>query len=219
MKDDQHSEQDVQETEGNDHEDQHGDQDQDQEAKREDAQIVAAEGVGGPKCAKGLLPLNRRSSGQGSCHPKPTAPGKSLIRWLVALVADLKKSKVCALAFDSCDMKLPREVYDRLYEYQRKGVAWMWNLYQKRHSLLALSFLEARLGRHLGRRDGFGEDRADRDLFGLPEVHRARTEARERSPVLKGDRFLVVVPVTLLGQWRRELDSWAPWQDEHVASG
>ena len=28
-------------------------------------------------------------------------------------------------------LKLPRAVYDRLFVYQRQGVAWMWNLYQK----------------------------------------------------------------------------------------
>merc|ERR1719271_1664022 len=37
----------------------------------------------------------------------------------------------CTLEVGGKTLKLPRSVYERLFFYQRQGVAWMWNLYQK----------------------------------------------------------------------------------------
>eukprot|EP00438_Fugacium_kawagutii_P009111 Skav217849 [mRNA] locus=scaffold3024:126028:129495:+ [translate_table: standard] len=39
--------------------------------------------------------------------------------------------EVCSLPCSGANMKLPRPVYDRLYNYQRQGAVWMWNLYHK----------------------------------------------------------------------------------------
>lgn len=40
-------------------------------------------------------------------------------------------AQVCSLPCSGANMKLPRPVYDRLYNYQRQGAVWMWNLYHK----------------------------------------------------------------------------------------
>ncbi|CAE7571809.1 CHR24 [Symbiodinium natans] len=93
--------------------------------------------------------------------------------------------EVCSLSFSGSDIKLPRSVYDRLYHYQRQGVVWMWNLYHK----------------------GFGGILADE--MGLGKTVQTAAFLACLKFTNQGSRFLVVVPVTLLEQWRRELDTWA----------
>jgi len=93
--------------------------------------------------------------------------------------------EVCSLHFSTSDIKLPRSVYDRLYHYQRQGVVWMWNLYHK----------------------GFGGILADE--MGLGKTVQTAAFLACLKFTNQGSRFLVVVPVTLLEQWRRELDAWA----------
>ncbi|CAE7293363.1 CHR24 [Symbiodinium pilosum] len=92
---------------------------------------------------------------------------------------------VCRLSFSGSDIKLPRSVYDRLYHYQRQGVVWMWNLYHK----------------------GFGGILADE--MGLGKTVQTAAFLACLKFTDQGSRFLVVVPVTLLEQWRRELAAWA----------
>jgi len=82
-------------------------------------------------------------------------------------------------------MKLPRSVYDRLYGYQRQGVAWQWNLFHK----------------------GFGGIIADE--MGLGKTVQVAAFLASLKFTGQGSRFLVVVPVTLLEQWRREILTWA----------
>merc|ERR1719253_833638 len=40
--------------------------------------------------------------------------------------------ETCTLEVGGNVLKLPRGIYDRLFVYQRQGVAWLWNLYQKK---------------------------------------------------------------------------------------
>lgn len=93
--------------------------------------------------------------------------------------------EVCSLPCSGANMKLPRPVYDRLYKYQRQGAVWMWNLYHK----------------------GFGGILADE--MGLGKTVQTAAFLACLKFTNQGARFLVVVPVTLLEQWRRELDTWA----------
>jgi len=91
---------------------------------------------------------------------------------------------VCSLQVGVGVMKLPRSVYDRLYGYQRKGVVWMWNLYHK----------------------GFGGILADE--MGLGKTVQTAAFLACLKFTEQGSHFLVVVNVTLLEQWRRELSTW-----------
>jgi hypothetical protein len=92
---------------------------------------------------------------------------------------------VCSLKVAGTEMKLPKAVFDRLYGYQREGIAWMWNIYQK----------------------GFGGILADE--MGLGKTVQAAAFLACLKFTGQGSRFLVVVPLTLMEQWRRELEAWA----------
>eukprot|EP00928_Gymnodinium_smaydae_P033867 TRINITY_DN2413_c0_g11_i1.p1 TRINITY_DN2413_c0_g11~~TRINITY_DN2413_c0_g11_i1.p1 ORF type:complete len:1021 (-),score=217.97 TRINITY_DN2413_c0_g11_i1:654-3350(-) len=92
---------------------------------------------------------------------------------------------VCSLKIMDKVMKLPRSVYERLYGYQRQGVAWMWNLMHK----------------------GFGGILADE--MGLGKTVQVAAFLACLKFTEQGSRFLVVVPVTLCEQWRNELSTWA----------
>lgn len=91
----------------------------------------------------------------------------------------------CSLEIAGQTLKLPRSVYDRLFCYQRQGVAWMWNLFQKS------------LGGILADEMGLGKTVQVAAFLACVKYSN------------QGSRFLVVVPPTLLEQWRRELISWS----------
>lgn len=91
----------------------------------------------------------------------------------------------CSLEVGGHLLKLPRSVFDRLFFYQRQGVAWMWNLFQK----------------------GFGGILADEMGLGKTVQVAAFLSCLKFSN--QGSRFLVIVPPTLLEQWRREMKSWS----------
>mmetsp|Transcript_87643 Transcript_87643/g.173932 ORF Transcript_87643/g.173932 Transcript_87643/m.173932 type:complete len:1068 (-) Transcript_87643:145-3348(-) len=98
---------------------------------------------------------------------------------------------ICSLHVGGAEMKLPRSVYERLYGYQRKGVVWMWNLYRK----------------------GFGGILADE--MGLGKTVQTAAFLACLKFTEQGSRFLVIVNVTILDQWMRELGTWA--QDTGLA--
>eukprot|EP00930_Biecheleria_cincta_P005041 TRINITY_DN10596_c0_g1_i1.p1 TRINITY_DN10596_c0_g1~~TRINITY_DN10596_c0_g1_i1.p1 ORF type:complete len:983 (-),score=258.61 TRINITY_DN10596_c0_g1_i1:183-3050(-) len=92
---------------------------------------------------------------------------------------------VCSLKIAGAELRLPRSVHDRLYGYQREGVVWMWNLFHKT----------------------FGGILADE--MGLGKTVQTAAFLASLKYTEQASRFLVVVPVTLLDQWRRELNTWA----------
>jgi len=94
-------------------------------------------------------------------------------------------AELCSIEVGGNMLKLPRAVYDRLFVYQRQGVAWLWNLHQK----------------------GFGGILADE--MGLGKTVQVAAFLACLNVTKAGSRFLVVCPPTLLEQWKRELKSWA----------
>ena len=82
-------------------------------------------------------------------------------------------------------LALPRRQYDRLFEYQREGVAWLWALHNR----------EPR-GGILG--DDMGLGKTVQVAAFLSALFRARA-ART---------VLVVAPLSVVAQWQRELRAW-----------
>jgi superfamily II DNA or RNA helicase len=82
---------------------------------------------------------------------------------------------------------LTDEMAGRLRTYQLIGVAWLWHLY--RHQLGGVLADEMGLGKTI-------------QAIGL--IRCWKSDGQPGGPVL------VVVPASLLGNWRRELERWAP---------
>eukprot|EP00930_Biecheleria_cincta_P059238 TRINITY_DN44993_c0_g1_i1.p1 TRINITY_DN44993_c0_g1~~TRINITY_DN44993_c0_g1_i1.p1 ORF type:complete len:1597 (+),score=383.03 TRINITY_DN44993_c0_g1_i1:35-4825(+) len=91
-------------------------------------------------------------------------------------------------------LRLPRKLHDHLCPYQREGAAWMWHLYQKKHGgILA-------------------------DDMGLGKT--VQTCALIQATRSSGPTHaLVVMPVTLLDQWARELRKWCPGCPVYIYHG
>jgi DNA excision repair protein ERCC-6 len=84
--------------------------------------------------------------------------------------------------------RVPGRLYSRLFEYQRTGVKWMWELHTQR------------VGGVIGDEMGLGKTvQVAAYLGGL-----------EASGLLRGRPALVVAPATVLRQWVRELRAWHP---------
>jgi len=82
------------------------------------------------------------------------------------------------------ELKMPKDVFDRLYGYQRQAVTWMCGLYEKKcGGLLA-------------------------DEMGLGKTVQAAAFLTSLKHSNAGSCFLIVVPLTLLGQWEKELQEW-----------
>jgi len=82
-------------------------------------------------------------------------------------------------------VRLPRSMHDKLRPYQREGVAWMWTLYHAKHGgILA-------------------------DDMGLGKTVQA-CGIIQAARLNEGMHILVLVPVTLLDQWAKEIHRWCP---------
>lgn len=101
----------------------------------------------------------------------------------------------CSIRVGGAELRLPRAIHARLYQYQRQGVAWMWNLFQKE----------------------FGGILADE--MGLGKTVQAAALLAGLTYTKQASRFLVVVPVTLIEAWRRELSNWVKDLPVHVFYG
>eukprot|EP00746_Dinoflagellata_sp_MGD_P135376 gnl/MRDRNA2_/MRDRNA2_69383_c0_seq1.p1 gnl/MRDRNA2_/MRDRNA2_69383_c0~~gnl/MRDRNA2_/MRDRNA2_69383_c0_seq1.p1 ORF type:complete len:1991 (+),score=451.62 gnl/MRDRNA2_/MRDRNA2_69383_c0_seq1:2-5974(+) len=81
-------------------------------------------------------------------------------------------------------LKLPRPIYNQLYGYQHHGVAWMWSLFSSSSGgILA-------------------------DEMGLGKTVQACAFMSALKATGKGTHFLVATPVTLLEQWRTQVQTW-----------
>ena len=81
---------------------------------------------------------------------------------------------------------LTNEVFDKLYEYQREGVKWMWELYRAEH------------GGILGDDMGLGKTIQTivylQAIFVMEEISSA----------------ILVMPLSLVNNWQEEFSKWAP---------
>ncbi|CAJ1368243.1 unnamed protein product [Effrenium voratum] len=89
---------------------------------------------------------------------------------------------------------LPVETFDKLYGYQRQGVAWMANLFRKKHGGVLAD--EMGLGKTI-------------------QVCALLNGARKAGAT----HALLVMPVTLLDQWGREARLWCPGWPVYVYYG
>jgi len=159
-----------------------------------------------PAAASSHSPVRARrdshGSGSGSNH-EPNADAAEAVaitalqaspsdRWGKAHADDAKvwaeDGEDCALELEIDDetvqFKLPKDVYQRLYWYQRQALTWMSSLFHK----------------------SFGGLLADEMGLGKTVQAAAFLTCIKYSGL--GSRFIIVVPVTLLSQWRKELLEW-----------
>ncbi|CAK9054889.1 DNA excision repair protein ERCC-6-like (ATP-dependent helicase ERCC6-like) [Durusdinium trenchii] len=92
--------------------------------------------------------------------------------------------------------RLPRSFHEKLCPYQRAGVAWMWRLKQRRSGgILA-------------------------DEMGLGKTVQACGMIQAlQSPSSRSSHILVIMPVTLLDQWAKELARWCPTVRVYIYHG
>mmetsp|Transcript_18969 Transcript_18969/g.40753 ORF Transcript_18969/g.40753 Transcript_18969/m.40753 type:complete len:1467 (+) Transcript_18969:81-4481(+) len=130
-----------------------------------------AEGAGGQHP---IVPLAANPEAFGGCLP-PEAQQD----WTVS-------GQTCVLSSQGQELlRLPRQVHDRLYNYQRQGLVWMWNLFKR----------------------GMGGILADE--MGLGKTVQAAAFLACLKYTNLASTFMVVAPVTLLEQWKRELQEWS----------
>ncbi|KFM70592.1 DNA excision repair protein ERCC-6-like protein, partial [Stegodyphus mimosarum] len=87
------------------------------------------------------------------------------------------------------------EIYEKLYPYQREGVAWMWSLFKKRK------------GGVLGDDMGLGKTfQVIAFLSGLIDADLVK-------------HILIIMPVSLLPNWEREFKKWCPGISVHCFHG
>jgi DNA excision repair protein ERCC-6 len=84
-------------------------------------------------------------------------------------------------------LKVPELVYDKLYDYQRTCVKWLWQLYQQQ------------AGGILGDEMGLGK------TVQISAFLAAMDHSGKFKPTL------IVCPATVMNQWVRELQSWWPY--------
>ena len=113
----------------------------------------------------------------------PTNSQASLGREERGAAADIEMAEVPPPEGSGEVLNLPRKLYEELCPYQREGVAWMWQLYhRKQGGILA-------------------------DEMGLGKTVQACALIQALGA---GAHVMVVMPVTLLDQWARELQRWCP---------
>jgi len=96
-------------------------------------------------------------------------------------------------------LKLPRNFYESLCPYQRHGVAWLWQLFLRKQ------------GGILADEMGLGKTVQTCALIQAMKVNYER-----RKTAL---HVLVVMPVTLLDQWTKELARWCPGCPVYIYHG
>jgi len=84
---------------------------------------------------------------------------------------------------------LPAKIYERLFEHQKKGVIWLYNLYRKKK------------GGVLG------------DDMGLGKTVQVATLCKGLFESEQISKVLIVVPATLKIYWENELKKWCPKVD------
>ena len=84
---------------------------------------------------------------------------------------------------------MPAKIYERLFEHQKKGVIWLFGLYQ------------AKLGGVLG------------DDMGLGKTVQVATLCKGLFSGEHISRVLIVVPATMKMYWEGELRKWCPKVD------
>ncbi|KAK1859940.1 hypothetical protein I4F81_002532 [Pyropia yezoensis] len=89
--------------------------------------------------------------------------------------------------------RVPASLYDRLFEYQRTGLQWLWELHCQQ------------CGGIIGDEMGLGKT-----IQAVAFLAALRYSGKLDGPTL------VIAPATLLQQWKREFTTWAPGLRTHI---
>ncbi|GAB0495304.1 hypothetical protein MMPV_006603 [Pyropia vietnamensis] len=92
--------------------------------------------------------------------------------------------------------RVPASLYDRLFEYQRTGLQWLWELHCQQ------------CGGIIGDEMGLGKT-----IQAVAFLAALRYSGKLDGPTL------VIAPATLLQQWKREFTTWAPDIRTHILHG
>lgn len=87
------------------------------------------------------------------------------------------------------DFILPSCIYDRLFEYQKQGIRWLWELHQQT------------VGGIVG--DEMGLGKTIQVIAFLAGLH--------YSPKIKSGAILIVCPASMLSTWMKEFHKWYPY--------
>jgi SNF2 family DNA or RNA helicase len=82
--------------------------------------------------------------------------------------------------------RLPKEIYENLFEHQKVGVTWLYNLYNE------------------GKGGVLGDD------MGLGKTVQICAYLKGQFEALNIKRALIVVPATMKSYWEGELAKWCP---------
>jgi len=92
-------------------------------------------------------------------------------------------------------LRIRRDSWERLFEYQQSGVRWLWELHRQQS------------GGIIGDEMGLGKTVQICSFLG----------ALSYSGILVNCKTLVVAPVTMINTWAREIRTWAPSLSIHIS--
>lgn len=139
--------------------------------------------------------LRRTSQEKDDDIPQPPTPEMAGFRWWPQKRRYFRASVASSFLLPRHRFLLGPTVYAQLYDYQRNAVAWVFELYkQRRGGILA-------------------------DEMGLGKTVQIAAFLRGLCSSRLATHILVLLPLTLMAQWKTHLQQWCPQVDVKVFHG